>query len=483
VTCDDLSQQNGTFQPPLRLSPNAILAILPPRLTGCSGKRAMRRLPEFITDLQSICRFWMQIKAERAPSWGRTRVRSHEGAERQRRVAPKAANRAVLPLLFFLIASPLAAQTVPLAGDVTAVARPELLASGYVETHVGYNFNQPYRGLTAMRGYDNRDATFVLDNVVLGAAWQRAGMQGLIALQAGNTPHTYYGLEPKSEGSGGVPASGPEAWRNIQQAWVGFQAGAWTTQAGLFLTPIGPEHIAVRDNWNWSRSNLFYTLPVYLTGAKVSWSEGAEFRATAMLCNGWNSVVDNNQHKSILLMANGAVGRLSYSGLYMGGIERSGGGLEGEPWRHLIDGYLTFAATTTISLQLHGDGGWESTDIGQSSWLAAAAYLRWAPDEKWAIAGRADFMRESLASTPFDERAKPILFPATLKGRTGLVASATLTVEYRPVERLSVRAEVRGDAANSDIYFDSSVTPSVGKEAVPNAFGQPTALLGATAWF
>lgn len=386
----------------------------------------------------------------------------------------------VLPLLLLLLASPLAAQTPALAGDVTSAAAPALLASGYVETHLGYNFNQPYRGLTAVRGYDNRDATFMLDNVVVGAAWQHDGMQGFIALQAGNTPNTYYGLEPKSEGSGGVPATGPEAWRNIQQAWLGFRSGALTSQAGLFLTPIGPEQIAVHENWNWSRSNLFYMLPTYVAGAKVSWSEGAAFRATAMLCNGWNSVIDNNQHKSLLLMVNGAMGRLSYSGLYMGGVERSGGGLEGEPWRHLFDGYLTFDATTSLSLQLHGDGGWESTDIGPSSWLAAAAYLRWAPDGKWAIAGRGDFIRESLASTPF---ARPILFPATLKGRTGLVASATLTVEYRPVERLSVRAELRGDAANSDIYFDSRVTPSVGKEAVPNAFGQPTVLLGATAWF
>ncbi len=391
--------------------------------------------------------------------------------------------RRVLPALLLLLSSPLAAQTVPLAGDVTPTSAAELVATGYVETHIGYNFNQPYRGLTAMRGYDNRDATFMLDNVVLGAAWQRAGMQGMIALQAGNTPNTYYGNEPKSDGSGGVPSSGPEGWRNIQQAWLGYGWGAWTAQAGLFLAPVGPEKMAVHENWNWSRSNLFYTLPTYVAGARLAWSEGAAFRATAMLCNGWNNVIDNNQHKSVLLVVNGMLGSLSYSALYMGGIERSSGGLEGEPWRHLFTGHVTLEATKSISLQVHGNGGWESTDVGQSTWLAAAAYIRWAMDETWSAAARGDFIRESLASTPFDERTKPILFPSTIKGRTGLVASGTLTLEYRPVERMSVRLELRGDAANSDIYFDSRVTPTVGKEAVPNAFGQPTALLGATAWF
>ncbi len=59
----------------------------------------------------------------------------------------------------------------------------------------------------------------------------------------------------------------------MQQGFVGYRfpfRRGLVVQAGLFLSPIGPEGIAVRDNRNWSRSTLFFALPYYHTGARAS---------------------------------------------------------------------------------------------------------------------------------------------------------------------------------------------------------------------
>jgi hypothetical protein len=58
--------------------------------------------------------------------------------------------------------------------------------------------------------------------------------------------------------------------------------------------------MAVRDNWNWSRSNLFFGLPFYHTGVRATYAL-TELGITAGGYNGWNSVLDNNAEKSVAL--------------------------------------------------------------------------------------------------------------------------------------------------------------------------------------
>ena len=71
----------------------------------------------------------------------------------------------------------------------------------------------------------------------------------------------------------------------IAQANVAYKAPlgrGLLIEGGIFLSPVGPEGMAIKDQWNWSRSNLFFGLPFYHTGLKVSYAF-----TDRLFTNGW----------------------------------------------------------------------------------------------------------------------------------------------------------------------------------------------------
>lgn len=363
---------------------------------------------------------------------------------------------------------------------------PELDADGYVEVHYSYNFNRPRNGITNFRGFDNRHDSFTLSNAVLGGSFNHRSLRGRLALQIGHTPSTYYLAEPLSPGTGGADTSGAELFKYIQEARIGWdplEDGTIVVDAGVFLSPIGIESIAVKDNWNWSRSNLFFGLPFYHTGVMATWVASAQVTGKLMLCNGWNSVVDNNYWKSIETQwIFKPVEILTVSVLYFGGPERARGAPEGvpgvEPWRHLFDAWTQIDATKWLSFALHGDTGFERNRFGTSWWAAGAAYARVQPLEWLYVAARGDVFGEEAAEDALGNTASRIFFPA------GLLGSGTLTVDFRPHSNLSIRVEYRHDEADTDMFFEGSVAgDGVTTPYEPNASRQDTLTFGATGWF
>lgn len=358
-----------------------------------------------------------------------------------------------------------------------AAADAPFTLGGYVEADWQWNFNRPSNGITSLRGFDNRHDTFTLANVALDAQWDAANVVGRLTLQVGHTPSTYYLAEPSVPGAAAVNASGPELWKYVQQAWLGYRferLAGLTVTAGVFLSPIGPESIAVRDDWNWSRSNLFFGLPYYHAGVRASLPLGAAWAVTVAVINGWNSVVDGNAEKSVLAQATWTKAPFALSLLYFGGVERPAGAPEGRAWRHLFDAHLTWDATARLSLLAHVDAGFEPNAFGVSGWEAAALSARYAVvRERLFVALRADGFVEQVPPG-----ATPIFWPVRW------VSSATATLDYRPHERVSFRLEVRHDQAAGRAYFQGAVAgDGVAAPYLPNAAAQDTLTLGATAWF
>src|SRR5262249_41100160 len=152
---------------------------------------------------------------------------------------------------------------------------------------------------------------------------------------------------------------------------------------GIFLSPIGPESMAIKDQWNWSRSDLFFGLPFYHTGFRVTYPFTDRFTASLQVYNGWNSVVDNNAQKSLAAqLTYNITDKLTYQFLYFPGVERATGAPEGQPWRHLFDTYFALYPKPWVSLLLHLDGGFEPNNFGTSGWAATALYVRFQPI-KW----------------------------------------------------------------------------------------------------
>jgi hypothetical protein len=344
--------------------------------------------------------------------------------------------------------------------------------TGYVEAYGQVNPAAPHGGVTNLRGFDNRAGTFTLSNVALGASWDVQNVIGKVMLQFGPTADMDYAFEPRLVGGTAANASSADLWRYLQQAQVGYRISAahdLTLDAGIFLSPIGVEGLAVRDNWNFSRSNLFFGLPFYHTGARATLPVG-RWTMTLGVWNGWNSVVDGNAAKTVSFQGTYTSDRLTWSAIYMGGNERPRDAPEGHPWRHTLDTWVTWHPRPWLSLQAHVDGGFERNLLGTNAWAAGAAYARFRLHPMLHLTARGDVFREWPP-----EGTSSIFWPVPW------VASATGTLDLHPVQPLSVRLEVRHDRAGGDAFYGPGA--HAGDPPTPDAAEQTTLTLGVVAGF
>ena len=359
-------------------------------------------------------------------------------------------------------------------------SEPVVTFGAYAEAYYQWNVNDPSNRITNYRGFDNRHNSLTISNVALDAQFAYEGAQARITLQAGQTPDTYYLAEPVSPGASGASASSLDTWRFVQQAYVGYELPVLSgllLQGGLFLSPIGPESIAVKDNWQWSRSNLFFGLPFYHTGARATLKATKEWALTFGVMNGWNSVVDNNPEKSGYAQLAYASDDLGWSLLYFGGIERPDAVPEGDPWRSTFDTHLTWTATPWLKLQPHFDAGFEPTSLGTSYWVSGALAAQARLLDWLFCAVRGDAFYEKAAANVGRVAAR-IFWPADW------VASQTATLEARAAGHVSLRLEYRHDHAAAEMFFSGRVRgDGVADPFVPDARAQDTVTLGATAWF
>lgn len=372
-----------------------------------------------------------------------------------------------------------------------------LSVGGYVETYFAWSFGEPENGLIAWRGFDNRHATFTLSNVAVRTRFELDRVFAAITLQWGHTPDTYYLAEPADPDptvpiSVGVGPSSSADWRFLQEAYLGWNApllDGVLIEGGLFLSPIGMEGLAIREQWNWSRTNLFYGLPFYHTGIRLSTPLGSDLVLHAAVLNGWNSVLDNNDAKSIALWLDYDAGDLAFHVLYFGGIERFD---ESEgAWRNLFDAWVRWSPIPELTLALHANAGFEP--VPESArlpgedplawWVASVGYVRVVPVSWLAITARADFFFDR---APGDRAALRIFWPTT-----PLMSSQTLTLQWLPEPYLSFFVEYRHDHALGPDDASAigaprtEVFPSFfeGNAPVPTSTTQNTVTFGATAGF
>ena len=367
-------------------------------------------------------------------------------------------------------------------------AKPEIGAplkvtpTGYVEVYYAYDFNRPSNGITNYRGFDNRHNTFTLSNAVLGALFEAGPVGGKLLFQVGSTPSTYYSGEPGLAGAGGANATGSELWKYLQEAYVTYKAPigrGLLFQAGLCASPIGMEQFAVKDHWTWSRSNLFFGLPFYHAGVRATYEWSPAWSTTVSVFNGWNSVVDNNEEKSVQTNTTYRLGEdLAVNALYFGGVERTTGSPEGPWWRHLFDVVAEWQITPAIAAAVQADYGFEPNRIGTARWWAVAAAGRARLAKFLYFALRGDRFHEHLA-TDATRSSTPIFWAGS-----EWVTEGTATFDLRPYDHVSIRLEGRHDVSEKPLYFRRGVTgDGVTTPFVPNARTQTTALLGVTAWF
>jgi hypothetical protein len=356
---------------------------------------------------------------------------------------------------------------------------------GYIEAYYSWNFNRPVNNLTNYRAFDSRHNTFALSNAALGAAFETGPVGGKLMLQVGDQASSYYRFEPSVPGSSTVNPSGPELWKYIQEAYVTYKAPigrGLTIKAGIEGSPIGLESFAVHENWAWSRSNLYFGLPYYHTGLRATYPVSDTVSASVAVLNGWNSVVDNNEAKSVEAHVTYRLPRKAMAQLlYMGGVERAASAPEGQYWRHQFDAIGELDVTTWLQLAAQADYGFEPNRFGTARWFAGAAAARAKALDWLYLAVRGDRFYEHQASNEAGQMSAPLFWNGV-----EWVSSFTATVDVRPHDNISFRLEFRHDQADGLLYFTGDTLTGDGSAKspfLPNARRQETLLLGATAWF
>ncbi|MBK9032391.1 MAG: outer membrane beta-barrel protein [Myxococcales bacterium] len=350
---------------------------------------------------------------------------------------------AIASVVSLLAAASAAAEPTPVTPTVTV--------GGSIETYYQYSLARPRAGLAGLR-LEPAHGAFTLAAATLDATATGDRWHGRVALATGATAAAVYATEPT-----------PATWQLVREANAGAALGAdVTVDAGLFLSPIGPEALASKDDWNWSRSTPFLALPAYHVGARATRPLGHGLTAQAWIVNGWNAAVDTNRWKSVMVAGTWADASTTAQILYAGGVERPTGAAAGAPWRHLVDAYATRALTDAIEVMAHADAGREDGADGGHRWLAGALYGRWRPSPALELAARVDGVHEWS-----DAGATPLLL-----GVEQLIAG-TLTASWRAAPQLLVRGELRHDRASADVL--------PGRDGLRR--DQTTATAAMTAWF
>jgi hypothetical protein len=85
----------------------------------------------------------------------------------------------------------------------------------------------------------------------------------------------------------------------VQQAYASLTLGRMVTiDMGKFVTTAGAEVIEANKNWLYSRSLLFFTIPLVHTGARVNLKVNDMLTLQASVVNGVNNDPDNNANKT-----------------------------------------------------------------------------------------------------------------------------------------------------------------------------------------
>lgn len=353
----------------------------------------------------------------------------------------------------------LRAQEQGAADSAAAPAAPLFSLNGFVSAAYSYNAGRPSSGMNTLRVFDFDDNDFKIDvaEIVLQRAVEHGGDAGFrVDLEAGASI-------PRVSASSGLFRSvgkGPEDI-DLQQAfvsWIAPVGSGLRFDFGKFITMVGYEVIDGYDGYNdnASRSFLFgYAIPFTHTGLRLTYGTGSWLSATAMVVNGWDVVADNNRAKSIgaqitLVPLQG----MSFCLGYIGGAERDTNNAD---MRHLFDVVGSWKLTDRFTIGGNADYGMERSLVtpGKNAvWRGVAGYVKLALSEPFSLALRGE---------AFQDRN------GVRTGTKQILKELTLTPEYHMTRNIAVRADLRLDLSDKDVFDDDGTA----------ANRQPTVLLNA----
>lgn len=329
--------------------------------------------------------------------------------------------------------APVAASPVPVPVQMTpaapAAAAPVVTWEALVDSYYLYNFTgDPSTQEPLLRQFDTKANSFTLNYAKLG-------------LQADLDPVT-------ARVDVGYGIIGPGFF--IQQAFATAKFGSVVSlDAGRFVTQAGAEVIETNKNWLYSRSLLFFGIPLFHSGVRLNLTISPALKASVSVVNGWNNDPDENEGKTfganLTYTANGiTAAATSYLGKE---------GAEASDYRLLLDGVFTIDVSPTLSLGANVDFLKE----GAAHWFGVAGMAKVTLSDSLTLAMRGEFLK--------DKNLYGVAEASLYEG--------TAMLGYSLAKHFEIRAEVRADLA-SEAVFMKGTTPRK---------NQVTGLVGFLAYF
>jgi len=362
---------------------------------------------------------------------------------------------AAAPPVEAAVATPSAPAAAPTPTGLAGLLGPTTI-SGFVDTYYGFSSNHPSTRQNGLRNFDVQTNQFGLNMIELVAdrpvdTTNRLGYH--IALGFGQAMNMVNSASPTELGFD----------QYLKEGYLEYMAPVGKglqVNVGKFVTPNGAEVIETKDNWNYSRSLLFaWAIPYFHFGASAKYAFNSKFSATGYLVNGWNNSIDNNTGKTVgASLAWTPNSKFSIFENYMGGPEQSN---DNKDWRHLLDTVITYNPTPKLSFIANYDYGREEIGLAQerpfglAKWSGLAGYVKYAPNDKWAIAVRGEYFDDNQGWTT---------------GTAQELSEFTVTLQRAISTKLISRLEVRRDMTDSRTFLRGQGNTGVG--------GQNTVALG-----
>ena len=318
--------------------------------------------------------------------------------------------------------------------------------SGFADASFTYNLNNPQNRTNALRVFDTRANSFMLNNAELViekpvSSESRTGFRTDLDF---GTDSEVVGTVTSGLGSGSDEL-------DIQQAYAEYLApigNGVDIKAGKFVTLHGAEVIESKNNWNISRSYLFgYAIPFTHTGIRVNYPWSDTFSTVVGVNNGWDIVDDNNQAKTVEMGFSATpIEHVSLGTTFMTGAEQTN---NNGKQRQLLDIVAGYQPIEPLQLKLNYDYGWEDDAVSYGNnavWQGLAAYARYALTDRWAVAVRNEFFNDCDGVRTGINDGINTVFATGVK-----LYEWTFTNEYKLNDHLIGRVEYRHDQANEKV--------------------------------
>ena len=343
-----------------------------------------------------------------------------------------------------------------------------LKVDGFASAYYSFVLQDPATAVSNARLFASRHNSITVSGASLGFELSYGGAFVKVAPWFGLTPTTIYSGEPSFDGVAGVGPSDASIWRYLREANGGFTIDNLTIDAGLFVSAIGIEGIAEKDNWLWSSSWLNYIFPFYHFGARAHYTTDSGHTLGLWVVNSYlGGALDTNDAKSIIVTAAGPIGEGRWQVLYFGGIERADDLLLDKAWLHHLDFWLTVPVADGVDIAVQADFGIEPNQFGVAWFVGGAAYLKVTLSDYVYVAVRGEVFTEQAAED--GNLQSPLIF-----GLPEWVAEGSIALNVQPVEHTAIRLEYRHDQASDPLFF--------GDAANPSQESQDAVTLGLTVW-